>query len=73
MKIKALTSFAGQVSMYEGQVRVCEQTETIQALIRDGYVEVLKENEDAESKRAENIEATPETEEKKPQKAGKKK
>ncbi|MCI7301316.1 hypothetical protein NIA71_01285 [Ihubacter massiliensis] len=72
MKIKALTSFAGKVSMYEGQVRVCEQTETIKALIRDGYVEVLKEDEDTESKKTENIEATPEEEEK-PQKAGKKK
>lgn len=41
MKIKALTSFAGQVSMHEGQTRTCEETEIVKKLIEVGYVEVL--------------------------------
>lgn len=68
MKIKALTNFAGPVSMYEGQVRICEKTATITALINDGYVEVIEEGQEGKSENA------PEPEEKDENpKAGKKK
>ena len=52
MKIKAITNFAGPVSMYEGQIRVCEKTDTITALINDGYVEVLEEEKAEEEPEA---------------------
>lgn len=42
MKIKAVTNFAGAVSMHEGETRTCEKTAVIQELIQAGYVEVLE-------------------------------
>lgn len=42
MKIKAVTNFAGAVTMHDGEIRLCEETETIRELIQAGYVEVLE-------------------------------
>lgn len=40
MLLKALTSFAGKISMYEGEVREVEDKELIQDLLHAGYVEI---------------------------------
>lgn len=66
MKIKAITNFAGAVTMHEGEIRTCKETSTIRELIEAGYVEVLepdpdtkpaKQNEDAEQEAPEDKKA----------------
>lgn len=39
MLVKALTSFAGKVSMYEGEVREITDKAIVDDLLRAGYVE----------------------------------
>lgn len=40
MLLKALTSFAGKISMYAGEVREVEDKQLIQDLLQAGYVEI---------------------------------
>lgn len=50
MKIKALTSFAGIITMHKGQEMECDNKEIVQDLTACGYVEVVKERK-AEQKK----------------------
>lgn len=43
MKVKALVSFSGAFSMYEGEVRECSDDSTLQDLLRIKYVEEVIE------------------------------
>lgn len=43
MKVKALVSFSGAFSMYEGEVRECSDDSTLQDLLRIKYIEEVKE------------------------------
>lgn len=45
MKIKALTSFCGVLSMAEGQVLEYDDNEVLQGLLKANYVEDITENE----------------------------
>lgn len=42
MKIKALCSFAGVISMAKGEVRDCENMDAVKDLLDSGYVEKVK-------------------------------
>lgn len=53
MRIKALISFAGSISMYAGEKRECNDKVILSDLLKAGYVEeieVAKVNEDKEEK-----------------------
>lgn len=45
MLIKAKTSFAGSICMYEGEVAECGNPDVVRDLQRAGYVEVLEPEE----------------------------
>lgn len=40
MLVRALTSFAGTISMYEGETQEVEDKNLLQDLLRAGYVEI---------------------------------
>lgn len=42
MEYKALVSFAGKVSMYEGEVKDLNDKEVIQDLLKAGYIEKVE-------------------------------
>ncbi len=42
MKYKALTSFAGKVSMYEGEIKEITDNEVVSDLLEAGYIEKVK-------------------------------
>lgn len=42
MKIKALCSFAGVVSMAKGEIKDCENMDVVNDLLDSGYVEAVK-------------------------------
>ena len=42
MKIKALCSFAGRVSMAKGEVKDCENMDVVNDLLDSGYVEAVE-------------------------------
>lgn len=42
MKIKALCSFCGVVSMAEGEIRDCENEYVVKDLLKAGYVEAAE-------------------------------
>lgn len=54
MKIKALTSFAGKVSMFAGEVREVED-QTAASLIACGYAEKQGEEKKIEEKKAKGV------------------
>jgi hypothetical protein len=43
MKIKAMVSFSGAFSMYEGEIKECNDKVILQDLLQAGYVEEVKE------------------------------
>lgn len=43
MKVKALTSFSGKISMYMGEERDLSTKELIDDLVKAGYVKVIDE------------------------------
>ncbi len=43
MKIKALVSFSGALSMYKGEIKECSDKAILQDLLQAGYVEEVKE------------------------------
>lgn len=43
MKVKALVSFSGAFSMYEGEIKECSDKTILQDLLQAGYVEEVKE------------------------------
>lgn len=73
MKIKAITNFAGAVTMHEGETRTCKETSTIRELIEAGYVEVLEPDPDAKPAKQNGDKGPEEAEEPEDKKAGKKK
>ena len=50
MLVKALTSFAGKLSMYADEIREVEEDEVIRDLLKIGYIEEIKEAETVEKK-----------------------
>ena len=42
MKYKALISFAGKVSMYEGEIKEITDNEVVSDLLKAGYIERVK-------------------------------
>lgn len=44
MKVKALVSFAGAFSMYQGEVKECSDKAILQDLLKAGYIEKVKSN-----------------------------
>lgn len=44
MKVKAIKSFSGTISMFIGETREVEQTATIDELIRIGYLEAVRDS-----------------------------
>lgn len=42
MKVKALVSFAGAFSMYQGEVKECSDKAILQDLLKAGYVEKVR-------------------------------
>ena len=53
MKVKALKSFAGKISMYGGEVGEIEDKELLQDLLRAGYIEIEAEEAEVVEKPAE--------------------
>lgn len=45
MKVRALIGFGGAFSMYKGEVKECNNNDTLQDLLKAGYVEEVKELE----------------------------
>lgn len=56
MKIKALISFAGSISMYAGEERECNDKVMLSDLLKAGYIEEVKAEKSGknESKRNKN-------------------
>lgn len=54
MKLRALTSFAGLVSMYAGEVRDVEDEAIVRDLLRAGYAEVAIQEAEIVEKPAED-------------------
>lgn len=50
MKIRALVSFAGLVTMHKGQVMECDNADIVQDLTACGYVEAVKEDRAGKAK-----------------------
>lgn len=48
MKVKALVSFAGAFSMYEGEEKECSNKAILQDLLKAGYIEKVKVKENKE-------------------------
>lgn len=48
MKIKALTSFAGSLTMGKGQVMECDDEVVLQDLLKAGYIERVDEPKEPE-------------------------
>lgn len=44
MKVRAMKSFSGTISMHEGEVRELNETETVNELIRIGYLEEVTQS-----------------------------
>lgn len=63
MKIKALKNFVGTISMSTGQVIDYGNKVVVNDLVKAGYVEIVKENEEA--KKSEQKDADAESAEKK--------
>lgn len=51
MRVKAKTSFAGKISMYEGEIREIEEGEILDDLLAAKYVEKVVENSTATPKK----------------------
>jgi len=51
MRVKALKSFAGKVTMSFGEVREIKDKVVLKDLLRAGYVEEIKEDEDKGKKK----------------------
>lgn len=56
MRIKAVTNFAGAVTMHEGETRTCKETSVIRELIAAGYIEVLEPDSKPEDQNEESEE-----------------
>ena len=54
MKIKALVSFAGAFSMYQGEVKECSDKATLKDLLKAGYIEEVKEDKKKDGEANEN-------------------
>ena len=46
MKVKALKSFVGKISMNIDDIKEVEDTDLVRNLIKDKFVEVVKENKE---------------------------
>ena len=74
MLVKALVSFAGKLSMYEGEIKEVEDGYVVQDLLRAKYIEPVKVEAKPEVKPKAKPEAKPEKKtEKKTRKRSKKK
>jgi len=49
MKIKALVSFSGALSMYAGEERECSNQAVLSDLLQAGYIEEIKPIKDVKS------------------------
>lgn len=57
MKVQALTSFAGKISMYEGEIR--EVKEDVRDLLQAGYIKEIKAEAKPVQKPVENSKPSP--------------
>lgn len=48
MKVRALISFSGEISMYKGEVRECNNKVILQDLLEAKYIEKVKETKTKE-------------------------
>ena len=60
MKVKATTSFAGNVSLHKGEEREMESGQTLSALLKAGYVEPLETDKEPADPEADEEPADPE-------------
>ncbi len=56
MKIRALESFSGAISMRKGEIRECDNKVTLKDLLKAGYIEEVKEKKSKENELTEENE-----------------
>ena len=59
MLVRALTSFAGNLSMYEGEEKEVADGKLVQDLLRAGYIEIAVQEAEVVEKPVEKSEAFP--------------